>query len=120
DDFDAFLENLQDNLGDILRVDTLKLVMETPDSNRVPVLGGPLTMVPPGTVARARSAGRRGQVAGGAILRRAAEITAPLHGRPVASEALIPLDLGSGRMPALLLFGSVDPHRFSPAHGTDL
>ena len=44
----------------------------------------------------------------------------PLHGVPVASEALLPLDLGPGRWPGLLLMGSADATRFTPAQGTDL
>ena len=49
-DFDGFLENLQTDLADILRVDTLVLVMETATKEGTPELGGPLTMVPVGTV----------------------------------------------------------------------
>ncbi len=119
-DFDGFLENLQGDLADILRVDTLVLVMETGAKEGTPELGGPLTMVPPGTVSRAIAGGRRGQPSGEVILRRVAHATAGLHGAPVASEALIPLDLGPNRMPALLLMGSDEPGRFSAAQGTDL
>ena len=36
------------------------------------------------------------------------------------SEALMQLDLGKGRLPGLLAFGSEDPHMFRPTHGTDL
>ena len=119
-DFDGFLENLQTDLADILRVDTLVLVMETATKEGKPELGGPLTMAPSGTVARAIAGGRRGQPSGEVILRRLAHVTAGLHGAPVASEALIPLDLGPNRMPALLLMGSDEPGRFSAAQGTDL
>ena len=119
-DFDGFLENLQTDLADILRVDTLVLVMETATKEGAPELGGPLTMAPVGTVARAIAGGRRGQPSGEVILRRVAHATAGLHGTPVASEALIPLDLGPNRMPALLLMGSDEPGRFSAAQGTDL
>ena len=119
-DFDGFLENLQTDLADILRVDTLVLVMETGAKEGTPELGGPLTMVPPGTVSRAIAGGRRGQPSGEVILRRVASATAALHGGSAASEALIPLDLGPNRMPALLLMGSDEPGRFSAAQGTDL
>ena len=119
-DFEGFLENLQSDLADILRVDTLVLVMETAAKEGAPELGGPLTMAPPGTVARAIAGGRRGQPSGEVILRRVANATAALHGGQAASEALIPLDLGPTRMPALLLMGSEEPGRFSAAHGTDL
>lgn len=47
-------------------------------------------------------------------------MTRPLHGRTIASEALLPLDLGPARPRAVLLMGSSDPTRFMPAHGTDL
>ncbi|MDO5658563.1 MAG: DUF484 family protein [Paracoccus sp. (in: a-proteobacteria)] len=119
-DFEAFLENMQGNLAEILRVDTLVLVMETGAKEGAPRLGGALTMVPPGAVARALSGGRRGVVSSDVILRRAADMTTPLHGQPVRSEALIPLDLGPARMPAMLLMGSEDGARFTPAQGTDL
>ncbi len=119
-DFDGFLDNLQADLAEILRVDTLVLVMETATKEGSPALGGPLTMVPPGTVARAIAGGRRGQPSGEVVLRRVSAATAALHGGQVASEALIPLDLGSSRMPAMLLMGSDEPGRFSAAQGTDL
>ena len=119
-DFEDFLENMQTDLADILRVDTLVLVMETSTKEGTPEMGGPLTMVPAGTVSRAIAAGRRGQSSGEVMLRRASSVSASLHGTPVASEALIPLDLGANRMPALLLMGSDEPGRFSAAHGTDL
>ncbi|WBU54061.1 DUF484 family protein [Paracoccus sp. SCSIO 75233] len=118
--FDDFLDNMQADLADILRVDTLVLVMETATKEGAPELGGPLTMVPEGTVSRAIAAGRRGQQSGEVILRRATQICSGLHGAEVASEALIPIDLGPTRMPALLLMGSAEPGRFSAAHGTDL
>ncbi|WBU57139.1 DUF484 family protein [Paracoccus sediminicola] len=118
--FDDFLENMQTDLADILRVDTLVLVMETATKEGAPEMGGPLTMVPAGTVARAIAAGRRGQNSGEVMLRRASKISAGLHGTPVASEALIPLDLGPTRMPAMLLMGSDEPGRFTAAQATDL
>ncbi|MFV0294036.1 MAG: DUF484 domain-containing protein [Paracoccus sp. (in: a-proteobacteria)] len=119
-DFDGFLDNLQGNLADILRVDTLVLIMETATKEGTPELGGPLTMVPPGTVAKCIAGGRRGQSSGEVILRRIVAATTGLHGGPAASEALIPLDLGPDRMPAMLLMGSDEPGRFSAAQGTDL
>jgi uncharacterized protein YigA (DUF484 family) len=38
----------------------------------------------------------------------------------MGSEALLALDLGPGRLPALLALGAADPNQFKPAHGTDL
>jgi len=36
------------------------------------------------------------------------------------SEALLALDLGPGRLPALLAMGAADANQFKPTHGTDL
>ncbi len=36
------------------------------------------------------------------------------------SEACMRLDLGQGRLPGLLAFGSEDPHQFKATQGTDL
>jgi hypothetical protein len=38
----------------------------------------------------------------------------------IGSEALLALDLGQGRLPALLAMGAADANQFKPAHGTDL
>ena len=38
----------------------------------------------------------------------------------IRSEACLRLDLGEGRLPGMLVFGSEDPHQFKPTHGTDL
>ena len=63
---------------------------------------------------------KRSVISGLVSLRRASGETRAVHGTEVASEALLPLDLGPGRRPALLVMGSLDPTRFSPAQGTDL
>lgn len=120
DDFDGFLDNLQHEVADILRVDTLVLVLEADTKQGAPELGAALTMVAPGTVAACFAAGRGARRGGEITLRSAAEATRPLHGMEVASEALVRLDLGERRWPAMLLIGSTDPGRFSPSHGTDL
>jgi len=38
----------------------------------------------------------------------------------IRSEALLKVDLGEGRLPALLALGSSTPNRFSAEQGTDL
>ncbi|WP_134678519.1 DUF484 family protein [Paracoccus ravus] len=122
-DFDAFLENLESAVAPILRVETLRLIMETNAPETRPDLSGPLTIVASGTIAEMISGGRRAPRGDDIILRRVAEQSEALHGNaraPIRSEALLPIDLGVGRFPALLLMGSSDGARFSPAHGTDL
>mgnify|MGYP002651566030 CR=1 FL=1 len=79
-----------------------------------------LPLMPEGSVSRMIAAGRKAPRGDDIVLRRASAETRAVHGTEVASEALLPLDLGPGRRPALLVMGSLDPTRFSPAHGTDL
>lgn len=120
DDFPSFLENLHANLAPILRVETLRLVMESATPPAADD-GAALALVPTGTVRKLIAAGRRAPRGDDIILRRAAAETMDLHGTGrIRSEALLPLDLGAGRWPALLLMGSTDAGRFSPAQGTDL
>jgi uncharacterized protein YigA (DUF484 family) len=122
-DFEGFLENLETTVAPILRVETLRLVMEPGGTLPEPESSGPLVIVPEGThrradLGRAADAARRRYRAA-----RAAAETLPIHGEaraPIRSEALLPLDLGPGRRPALLLMGSADTGRFNPAQGTDL
>lgn len=114
----GFVENLQAEVAPLLRVDTLRLVFEADEAR--PGLPEQIILAPNGAVARLLAGGRRNPRGDDIILRKAAEVTLPVHGIKVASEALIPLDLGPDHAPALLLMGSADAGRFSPAHGTDL
>ncbi|MTH62900.1 DUF484 family protein [Paracoccus shanxieyensis] len=120
-DFEGFLENLEISVAPILKVETLRLIMESGSPKADP--SGPLNIVTTGTVAELISGGRRAPRGDDIILRRAASETQPFHGDArvaIRSEALVPIDLGPGRFPALLLMGSGDVGRFSAAHGTDL
>ncbi|ABL70587.1 MULTISPECIES: DUF484 family protein [Paracoccus] len=122
-DFEEFLENLDIAVAPILRVETLRLVMESGGAIPEPEDGGPLVIAPAGTVAGLISGGRRMPRGDDIVLRRAVPETLPFHGEaraPIRSEALLPIDLGPGRFPALLLMGSADIGRFNPAQGTDL
>lgn len=122
-EFEGFLENLELAVAPILRVETLRLVMEAGGALPQPQASGPLIVAPAGTVAELISGGRRAPRGDDIVLRRAASQTLALHGEaraPIQSEALLPLDLGPGRFPALLLMGSGDIGRFNPAQGTDL
>lgn len=119
-DFAAFLDMLETDVAPILRIETLKLVMETQDPPAPPSAAGALVVVPAGAVGRMIAAGRRAPRGDDIVLRRASAETRAVHGTEVRSEALLPLNLGTGRPPALLVMGSLDAGRFSPAHGTDL
>ena len=119
-DFAGFLEALETDVAPILRVETLKLVMESAESTPAASDGGPLVVVPADSVGRIIAAGRKAPRGDDIVLRRASAETRGIHGTEVASEALLPLELGPGARPALLVMGSLDPSRFSPAQATDL
>ena len=72
------------------------------------------------TVPPPSAAGRKAPRGDDIVLRRASTETRGVHGIEIRSEALLPLDLGPGRGPALLVMGAREPGRFSPAQGTDL
>ncbi|MDO5622873.1 MAG: DUF484 family protein [Paracoccus sp. (in: a-proteobacteria)] len=115
-DLAGFVQVLEQDVAPMLRIETLRLVIE----GDVPAVGPGLVTVTPGTTAEMLSAGRRSLRGAEVILRAAVAQTRPLHGQTVRSEALIPLDLGPDGPPALLLMGAAEAGRFSPAQGTDL
>lgn len=123
-DFRSFLDNLDLAVAPILRIETLKLIFE-PDAEGQPPQGidSALHLVAPGTITAITEAGRRAPRADSIVLRAALPETRAIHGdthAPIRSEALLPIDLGPGRAPALLVMGSTETGRFSPSHGTDL
>ncbi len=117
-DLEDFVHSLQAEIAPLLRVETLRLLIEADPV--VPNLPEDVAVVPPGAIGRIISAGRRAPRGDDIILRASSPITQPIHGRSVASEALLPLDLGARHPRAMLLMGSADATRFMPAHGTDL
>ncbi|MCQ0971368.1 DUF484 family protein [Paracoccus sp. TK19116] len=114
----GFVNALQEDVAPILRVETLRLLIESDPADES--LPPQIAVLPEGTIRTLMEAGRRTPRGDDIALRPVADITAELHSQPVASEALIPLDLGPGHPPALLLIGSSDRGRFSPSQGTDL
>lgn len=117
-DLVEFIDSLQAEIVPLLRIETMRLVVEADPV--LPHLPEDVVVAPAGAVGRIISAGKRAPRGDDIVLRPASPITRPIHGREVASEALLPLDLGAKRPRALLLMGSADPQRFMPAHGTDL
>jgi uncharacterized protein YigA (DUF484 family) len=128
-DFKTFLVALGTEVASILRVDRLRLVLESSDGAEAgvaqkPGLSDVLTVVGPGFVDEYVTAGRdmaRKQVtlrpiAGGLAYRVYGEEAAQW----LRSEALIRIDLGPERLPALLAMGAEDPQQFRPNQGTDL
>ncbi|MGB8623694.1 MAG: DUF484 family protein [Paracoccaceae bacterium] len=124
-EFEAFLRSLDDEVADILRVDCVKLVLETALEDLDPSverLGKVLTVAGPGFIDDYLTMGRD-TTARPVTLRQVQPDSDRIYGDAagwIRSEALLKLDLGDGRLPGLLVMGAEDPHRFSPNHGTDL
>ncbi|MCF2869747.1 DUF484 family protein [Octadecabacter sp. G9-8] len=123
--FEPFLRDLRGEVSDILRVDAVRLVLESakPDDDpAVARLGDVLSVAEPGFVddyiLQGRSSSAR-QV----TLRQVRTNDIEIFGDKaeyIRSEACLRLDLGTGRLPGMLVFGAEDPHQFTPQQGTDL
>ncbi len=124
-DFESFLACLSGDVAATLKVESLRLVLESHDESGVPGLGKHgkvLHLARPGFVDETLTAGR-----GGAprpvVLRQVMPDAREIHGEKVDfihSEALLRLDLGTGRLPGMLALGAEDPHMFRPSQGADL
>lgn len=124
-DFEAFMLDLGGEVADILRVDCVRLVLETKQDQENPAvkkLGKVLIAAESGFVRKYlkhKGAAQPRQV----TLRQLSEQDEKVFGDSgfwVRSEACIRLDLGEGRLPGLLVMGAEDPHQFKPGQGTDL
>lgn len=124
-EFEEFLARLGTEIADILRVDTVRLVLETvqeEDSPALRRLDEVLTVADPGFIAGYLGTGRDGGLRP-VTLRQVQELDQAVYGASgfwVRSEACLALDLGDGRLPGMLVMGAEDPHQFKPGQGTDL
>jgi len=124
-EFEGFLENLSTGISEILRVDALRLVLEsalTADDPAIKRLGDVLTVAEPDFVLGYLTQGRNIPVRQ-VTLRQVQPDSTVIYGESsdwIRSEACILLDLGTGRLPGMLVLGAEDPHQFKPTHGTDL
>ena len=124
-EFDDFLNNLGTEIAEILRIDALQLVLESavsPDDPAVQRLGAVLTVAEPGFIDNYLTQGRNVPIRQ-VTLRQVQPDSEIIYGDSadwIRSEACLRLDLGQGRLPGMLVFGSEDPHQFKPTHGTDL
>ena len=125
--FEAFMQALTGEVAQTLRVDLVRLVLETlqeggsadPTLRR---LGDILQVAPAGFVGTYLTNGRNGP-GRPVVLRSITGLAASLYGsraEEFQSEALMKLDLGPGRLPGMLVFASEDPNQFKSTHGTDL
>ncbi|MEM8591522.1 MAG: DUF484 family protein [Pseudomonadota bacterium] len=121
--FEEFLRNLSGEVADILRVDFVRLILESVAESDAVLsrLGDVLTVAEPGFVDDYLERSRGGTDRP-VVLRQVQEGSAAIYGEEdwVRSEACLKLDFGKGRLPGMLVMGSEDPHQFAPTQGTDL
>ena len=123
-DFTAFLAALNGPVATTLRIDQLRLVLESRAEGEAGLaqLSSAIQIVPAGFVSEYLTLGR-GTPTKPVVLRMVSDEVATIYDSAkgqMASEALASLDLGPGRLPAMLAMGSADANQFKPAHGTDL
>lgn len=124
-DFETFLHDLGGEVGEILRVDAVRLVLESVQSEDDPAvkrLGDVLSVAEPGFIESYITAGRNVPLRQ-VTLRQLQSGTQQIYGEAadwIRSEACLTLDFGDNRLPGLLVLGAEDPHQFSPQQGTDL
>ena len=123
--FEGFLRNLGGDVAQILNVDAIKLVLESPEAGPDPALeriSDVLRVVSPGFV-EAYMSSQRGPTTRQVVLRQAIAQSDILYGArtpDLRSEACMRLDLGPQRMAGMLVMASDSPHMFKPGQGTDL
>ncbi len=123
--FEVFLRDLGSDVASILRVDAMRLVLETTESGDDPAikrLDTVLSVAEPGFIDEYLTKNRGGQ-ARQVTLRQVRPEDDRLFGAKsdfIHSEACLKLDFGTGRLPGMLVMGSEDPHQFTPQQGTDL
>lgn len=123
--FDEFLTVLGGEIADMLRVDALRLVVESAQDDTALAAGLPqnvLTIAAPGFIDGYLAQSRQG-TARTVTLRPAEDASPFVYGAQaslVRSEACLVLDFGPGRLPGLLVMGAQDPQMFAPQQGVDL
>ncbi|MGD9294106.1 MAG: DUF484 family protein [Roseobacter sp.] len=124
-DFEVFLRDLTGEVAEILRVDAIRLVLEseTPaETDDLVRLGSVLSVRKVGFVENYLTQGRSGNTRQ-VTLRQVQQGDESVYGEQagwIRSEACLKLDFGPGRLPGMLVLGAEDPHMFGPQQGTDL
>ena len=124
-EFEGFLRDLGGEVAEILRVDVVKLVLESVQNDKDPAvqrLGDVLNVAEPGFIDSYLTNGRGGTVRQ-VTLRQVQDADPAVYGDDgnwIRSEACLKLDFGDKRLPGLLVMGAEDPHMFGPQQGTDL
>ena len=123
--FEDFLKGIGGEVAQTLKVDCVRLVLESVQNADDPALrrlGDVLCVAEPGFIADYLAGGRNVPLRT-VTLRQTMPDSTVIYGEKagwIRSEALLRLDFGKGRLPGMLVLGSEDPHHFKPAQGTDL
>ncbi|MFT7494260.1 MAG: hypothetical protein ACI9RO_001713 [Alteromonas macleodii] len=123
--FEPFLRDLRGEVSDILRVDAVRLVLESalPDTDPLVLrLNDVLSVAEPGFVRDYIDNGRAVPLRQVTLRPVRTDDTGIFGDKAdfIRSEACMQLNLGEGRLPGMLIFGAKDPHQFTPQQGTDL
>lgn len=124
-EFESFLHDLGGEVAEILRVDSVRLVLESAQSDEDPTinrLGDVLSVAEAGFIDAYITGGRNVPLRQ-VTLRQVQTGDSHIYGEAsdwIRSEACLKLDFGEGRLPGLLVMGAEDPHQFTPQQGTDL
>lgn len=123
--FEDFVLDLAGEVADILRVDTVRLVLESAETPVDPALrdlSKVLKVHQPGFIDAYLEGGREGAIRKVSLRQTQAGDPAVYgtEGAWIRSEACLRLHLGPDRLPGLLCLGAEDPHLFTPSQGTDL
>ena len=114
--FSEFIEIIGSRFGELLKVDSVRLCLESEVPDNDEARRNMLTGIHPGDVDRFFHG-----MNWGVTLREVEAATRHLHtDRRVASEALVRLDFGEGTRPGVLVFGALDPDRFHDEQGGEL
>lgn len=123
--FDDVLLSLGHDVASILRVDVIRLVLESVTQDTDPALnklGDVLAVAEPGFIDHYLTLGRAMPVRD-VVMRQMRPGDGQIYGDKceyIHSEACLKLNLGEGRLPGMLVMGSEDPHQFTPQQGPDL
>ena len=119
---EAFLADLSGEVADILRVDAIRLVVESSVPNSHCNEGTGVAVMPENYVEGYITLGRN-MPARQVTLREFHKVGGSLYGpraEYIKSEACLKVDLGPNQLPAMLVMGSEDPLQFTSQQGTDL
>lgn len=124
-ELETFLRCLATDVADILRVSSMRILLETKLPSDVPTIPdtyGVLAPVKAGeieTYLDTWQSGRNPEVVLRRVIRDLPQIHHQGHGK-IRSEALMRLELGSAFPAALLAMGATDVQQYQPGHATDL